>query len=45
VENRPLDYEEIKELIHSLAQDLEIDLSEEQISRLARFWKNSITWK
>ena len=37
LENRPLDYEEIKDLLRRLSREQGIDLSEEQISQLARF--------
>lgn len=37
LENRPLDYEEIKDLLRRLSQEQDIDLTEEQISQLARF--------
>ena len=37
LENRPLDYEEIKDLLRRLSQEQGIDLTEEQISQLARF--------
>ena len=37
LKNRPLDYEEIKELLRRLSGELDIELTEEQISQLARF--------
>ena len=37
LKNRPLDYEEIKELLRQLSGELDIELTEEQISQLARF--------
>ncbi len=37
LENRPMEYEEIKDLVRRLAEEAELELSEEQISQLARF--------
>ena len=37
LKNRPLDYEEIKELLQRLSGELDIELTEGQISQLARF--------